>query len=114
MYGVAVAPIAYTRLAPLSIHGSSKRFRELVTYSERTPISSVARVRKSYQQKSMILDFTSHCADCTLPTWPHFSVNIMMIRRKILASLILTRSQTFPRESQTDRKIHLQTPMHFS
>src|SRR6266545_4391122 len=48
MDGVAVAPIAYTRLAPLSIHGSSKRFRELVTYSERTPISSVARVRKSY------------------------------------------------------------------
>jgi hypothetical protein len=48
MYDVAVAPIAYTRLAPMSMHGSSKRFRELVTYSERTPISSVSRVRKSY------------------------------------------------------------------
>src|SRR6476620_3684410 len=27
---MVVAPIAYTRLAPVSMHGSSKRFRELV------------------------------------------------------------------------------------
>ncbi len=45
---MAIARIAYPCLAPLSIHGSSKRFRELVTYRERTPISSVSRVRKSY------------------------------------------------------------------
>ena len=45
---MAIARIAYSCLAPLSIHGSSKRFRELVTYRERTPISSVSRVRNSY------------------------------------------------------------------
>jgi hypothetical protein len=50
MDGMAFVGIAYTRLAPVSIHGSSKRFRELVTYSQRTPITSVPRVRKSYQE----------------------------------------------------------------
>ena len=45
---MAIARIAYTQQAPVSIHGSSKRFRELVMYRERTPISSVSRVRKSY------------------------------------------------------------------
>ncbi len=53
MYGIAVARIAYTRLAPVSIHGSGKRFCELVTYCERTPISSGSRVRKSYLVSSL-------------------------------------------------------------
>jgi hypothetical protein len=48
MYDMAIAPIAYTRLAALSKHGSGKRFRELVTYCERTLISELSRVRKSY------------------------------------------------------------------
>ena len=55
MYGMAIARIAYTQRAPVSIHGSSKRFRELVTYRERTPISSVSRVRKSYNIEYSLL-----------------------------------------------------------
>jgi len=54
MYGMAIARIAYTQRAPMSIHGSSKRFRALVTYRERTPISSVSRVRKSYIEMSRL------------------------------------------------------------